>query len=96
MMTKALNKKRFFKWAREHEHEPVVTGKYFDRSNPIARFLNHETGKRTWTVCDMYLLAGKWHDMPDWAVEVDAIAFGCDFLTIGDLIKELRRQGVRP
>lgn len=97
-----LSKKRFFKWAREHGDEPVIkrVGSTRTQCCPMARYARWEGFRRpefTSTLWDHRNAKGL--ETPSWASCVVAAADrhpDADSRPISDLIRELRKEGIRP
>lgn len=97
-----LSKKRFFKWARAHGREwaflPTEQHALATQCCPIARYARAE-GFRSVSVGrgDFGHRGQRNVDLPDWARHVVWIAdYYCKRSTIRTLLRELRKQGVRP
>ena len=96
-----LSKKRFFKWARARQTGPVFSELGITAGSPIARYARSEGFRNPHCGID-FLSHGRSEQvvsLPGWARCVEIVALSAHLIlsgTIADLLRELRKRGIRP
>ena len=96
-----LNKKRFFKWCTRNKHTLTCPDTTRSRSCPIARYVTEENDTEGVRVSAKFVSVPKTapEELPAWAIQVVRVVDGMYEKaprTVGDLVKTLRKRGIRP